>query len=52
MWRVAWPQAGLGERFGSAGGSYQLTYLDDDVLIGRAVALGSTFIFTRAQEDF
>lgn len=33
---------------GSAGGGYQLTYLDDDMLIGRAVALGGSFIFTRA----
>ncbi|GFH27400.1 PAP_fibrillin domain-containing protein [Haematococcus lacustris] len=31
-----------------AGGSYQLTYLDDDMLIGRATALGGVFIFSRA----
>lgn len=31
-----------------AGGGYQLTYLDDDMLIGRAVALGGSFIFTRS----
>jgi len=31
----------------AAGGSYQLTYLDEDMLIGRAVALGGTFVFTR-----
>ncbi|GFH16518.1 PAP_fibrillin domain-containing protein [Haematococcus lacustris] len=31
-----------------AGGSYQLTYLDEDMLIGRATALGGVFIFSRA----
>jgi len=33
-----------------AGGQYHLTYLDEDMLIGRAIALGGTFVFTRAPE--
>lgn len=42
--------AGVNNRQGSpqsAGGSYQLTYLDQDMLIGRASALGGSFVFTR-----
>ncbi len=31
----------------SGGGNYQLSYLDEDMLIGRATALGGSFIFTR-----
>lgn len=34
-------------RLPSAGG-YILSYLDEDMLIGRPVSLGGTFIFTRA----
>jgi hypothetical protein len=29
---------------------YLLTYLDQDLLIGRAIGLGGTFIFTREAE--
>jgi hypothetical protein len=31
----------------AGGGNYQLTYLDEDMLIGRATALGGVFIFSR-----
>jgi hypothetical protein len=33
----------------AGGGNYQLTYLDDNTLIGRATALGGSFIFSRAE---
>ncbi len=36
-------------RSGSAAASYLLTYLDQDMLIGRAVGLGGTFIFVREE---
>lgn len=32
----------------TAGGTYQLTYCDRDMLIGRATSLGGSFIFSRA----
>ncbi|KAG1680761.1 hypothetical protein FOA52_008094 [Chlamydomonas sp. UWO 241] len=32
----------------AGGGNYQLTYLDDDMLIGRATALGGSFVFSRS----
>ena len=48
-------QAGNGEagvadapRPGAAVGTYRLSYLDEDVLVGRANELGGVFIFTRA----
>lgn len=34
---------------GSPGGLYYLSYLDRDMLLGRAVGGGGVFIFTRAQ---
>eukprot|EP00955_Chlamydomonas_euryale_P047347 353651-Chlamydomonas_euryale.AAC.5 len=34
----------------AGGGDYQLTFLDQDMLIGRASALGGSFIFERAEE--
>ncbi len=43
-------QVGREDQLGTATGPYQLTYLDDDMLIGRAVTLGSSFIFVRAKE--
>lgn len=33
------------------GANYLLTYLDDDMLIGRASGTAGTFIFTRADES-
>ncbi|KAL5061324.1 hypothetical protein RYX36_032928 [Vicia faba] len=33
----------------SVGGLYYLSYLDDDMLLGRAVGGGGVFVFTRAQ---
>ncbi len=35
---------------GSAAASYLLTFLDEDMLIGRAIGLGGTFIFVREEE--
>ena len=32
----------------TAGGNYQLTYCDEDMLIGRATSLGGSFIFSRS----
>jgi hypothetical protein len=34
---------------GSPGGLYYLSYLDRDMLLGRAIGGGGVFIFTRAQ---
>lgn len=31
------------------GGLYYLSYLDDNMLLGRAVGGGGVFVFTRAQ---
>jgi len=33
----------------SVGGLYYLSYLDDNMLLGRAVGGGGVFVFTRAQ---
>lgn len=33
----------------SVGGLYYLSYLDDNLLLGRAVGGGGVFVFTRAQ---
>jgi hypothetical protein len=38
-----------GRNFAGAGGSYQLTFLDENLLIGRAFA--GVFIFTRTEDD-
>lgn len=37
---------------GAAVGSYLLSYMDEDMLIGRASASGGTFIFQRSDEPF
>jgi len=43
-------EAGVADapRPGAAVGTYRLSYLDEDVLVGRANELGGVFIFTRA----
>jgi hypothetical protein len=34
----------------NVGANYILTYLDDDMLIGRASGLAGSFVFSRAQD--
>lgn len=35
----------------AAGSSYEITYLDEDMLIGKAQASGGVFIFTRSKDE-
>ena len=50
---LLFPSPGTGERrnTASSGGAYQLTYVDEQMLIGRASTLGGSFIFVRSDAN-